>query len=306
MRSRLTSAERVRLALNSLASNPLRAGVNLMGILIGVAAVILLVAVSGGAARAVQAQVESSGSDLIVVYPSSGAASGLLGLGSGSSLTQGDADALGDPGLVPDAIQAVPTAQLKATASYSSRKWTTDVIGASDGFADIRGYQIDSGQFFTAADVRAAIPVAVVGQTVVDNLFAGGDAAGRLIKVNGHPYRVGGVFTRRGSVGAFNQDDVVVVPITTAWAYLLQKADPKVQQILVQARTPDVAGATADEVTRVLLRRHQLKSPDQADFTVQSQSDLINNANRVSSLLSRLLTGSPSSPSSSEPWGSPT
>jgi putative ABC transport system permease protein len=286
----MISLEAGRLALQRLGRRRVRAGLNVLGILVGVAAAILLIAVGGGVSRAANREVNGLGSSLVVVYPSSTSSSGAqAGFATGSSLTSDDVQALGDPGRVPDAVQAVPSAGLHTRVTALSRSWSTDVLGSSDGFAEARGYELARGAFFNAADLRAATSVAVIGQTVVDNLFAGDDPVGRLIRINQHPFRVVGVFRPRGVSGSYNQDDLVVVPITSAWAYVLPANALRIQQVLLQATNPAVTRAVELEARNVLMNRHRITDPAQADFQIISAQELLERAHRLNAVLSWLL-----------------
>ncbi|HEY8677583.1 MAG TPA: ABC transporter permease, partial [Candidatus Dormibacteraeota bacterium] len=150
-------------------------------------------------------------------------------------------------------------------------------------------YQVASGQFFTGADVDAASKVAVLGQTVVDNLFNGTDPIGQVIKINRQSFRVVGVLAPKGASGLANQDDLVVTPITAAWDYLLGGRGRNVQQIYVQAGSAGSTDAATAEVTQVLLDRHHISDPAQADFQILSQQDVLNSASQSTGVLTLML-----------------
>jgi macrolide transport system ATP-binding/permease protein len=290
-RSRLSHpGHAFELALRGLSASPIRTLSNVVGILIGVAALVLLLAVSAGVTRAVNRQLVGLGSDILVVFPSSArAGAGQPGFGSGSSLTSQDAAAIDDRHNAPHISQATPSTGIVGPVTYTTRSWTTNLVGASANYADVRGYDIAGGRFFSSLDVKSGASVAVVGQTIVDQLFNGSDPVGRMIRINQHPFSVIGALKSKGSSGSVNQDDVVVVPITAAWSYVLQPTDSRVQQIYVQATSAAADDDAKGEITRLLLGRHKIQNPDQADFVVQSPTDTLQGVRRVADILRTLL-----------------
>ncbi len=282
--------EGLRLALSGLLANRLRSGLTMLGILIGVAAVILLVAVGNGASQAVQSQIEGLGSNLLIIFPGNVRSGGVQqGFGTTATLSMDDVEALKDRTAAPDVVTAVPSTQARGQLTYANQNWNTSVTGTTEDFPEVRSYQVASGQFFTAADVRANSRVAVVGETVVDNLFNGDDPIGQSIKINRQGFRVIGVFASKGASGFANQDDLVVVPITSAWSYLLGNANRNVQQIYAEARSTQATDDAVDEVTRTLLERHRISDPNLADFQVRTQQDILSSASQITGTLTLLL-----------------
>jgi putative ABC transport system permease protein len=284
--------EGLRLALNGLLANRLRSSLTMLGILIGVSAVILLVGVGNGASVAVQQQIQSLGSNLLTVFPSNARSAGGVqqGFGTGSSLTLDDVKAIVNKQAAPDVVTAIPSAGGRAQLTYGNQNWNSSLTGTTQDFPSVRNYQLASGQFFTAGDVDGSNKVAVIGQTVVTNLFAGDDPIGQVIKINRQSFRVIGVFAQKGSSGGFNnQDDIVVVPITSAWNYLLGGRGRNVQQIYVEATSADATNAASAEVTQVLLDRHHISDPTQADFQILSQQDVLNSASQTTGVLTLML-----------------
>jgi putative ABC transport system permease protein len=284
--------EGLRLALNGLLANRLRSGLTMLGILIGVSAVILLVGVGNGASVAVQQQIQSLGSNLLTVFPSNARGAGGVqqGFGTGSTLTLDDVKAIANKQAAPDVVTAIPSAGGRAQLTYGNQNWNSSLTGTTQDFPSVRNYQLASGQFFTAADVDASSKVAVVGQTVVTNLFAGQDPIGQVVKINRQSFRIIGVFAPKGSSGGFNnQDDLVVVPITSAWNYLLGGRGRNVQQIYVEATSADATNAANTEVTQVLLDRHHISDPTQADFQILSQQDVLASASQTTGVLTLML-----------------
>jgi len=267
--------EGLRLAVNGLLSNRLRSGLTMLGILIGVSAVILLVGVGNGASVAVQQQIQSLGSNLLTVFPSNARGAGGVqqGFGTGSTLTLDDVKAIANRQSSPDVVTAIPSAGGRAQLTFGNQNWNSSLTGTTQDFPAVRNYQLASGQFFTAGDVDASSKVAVIGQTVVTNLFNDQDPIGQVVKINRQSFRVIGVLAPKGSSGGFNnQDDVVVVPITSAWNYLLGGRGRNVQQIYVQATSAEATNAATTEVTEVL-----------------SQQDVLNSASQTTGVLTLML-----------------
>lgn len=277
-------------ALRGLAAHWVRACLSAIGLLVGAASIVLLVALVQAESAAAKSSVEGLGPNLVIVYPGGTASSGVqVGLGAGSDLTSDDVTALGNQGYVPDGVQAVPTAGLRGPVSALSRAWFTDVIGSSSGFSAALGYSVAEGRFFSASDVNASSSVVVLGRTVSDALFAGADAVGQLVRINSHTFTVIGVFAERGFSGTYDQDDLVAMPITSEWAYVLPAGATHIQQIIVQASSPATTGKVRIEVTNTLLRRHHIINPADADFQVRSQQDLVSQAERVGTVMNWTL-----------------
>jgi putative ABC transport system permease protein len=282
--------EALRLAWQGLLANRLRSGLTMLGILIGVGAVILLVAVGNGASIKVQSQVQALGSNIVYIYPSSTRSGGVSqGFGSGSTLTQADVNALNDKTQAPDIVTAIPVAQAAGNMTWQNQNWFAQTTGSTQDFAQVRAYDIASGSMFTANDVSSNAKVVVIGQTVVDNLFAGQDPVNQQIKINRISFTVIGTFVAKGSAALGNQDNVAVVPITTAWAYLTGGRGKNISQIVIQAASPDTVSAARTEATNVLLNLHQVADPSNPDFTTQSQQDILNATSQITGTLTVLL-----------------
>jgi putative ABC transport system permease protein len=284
--------EALALAVSGLNSNRLRSSLTVLGILIGVAAVILLVAVGNGTSVQIQNQIQSLGSNLVYIYPSNVRSGGVSqGFGTGQTLTQSDVDALNDKTQAPDIVSAIPVSQAAGIMVYQNQNWFASTSGSTQDFAQVRNYDIAVGAMFTDSDVRSSAKVVVIGQTVVDNLFGGGasSALNQVIKIQRQPFRVVGVFASKGSQGLGNQDNIAVVPITAAWSYLQGGRGKNISQIIIQAPSPDLVQAAQQEATQVLLNQHKIGDPTLADFTTQSQQDILNSANQITGILTAVL-----------------
>src|SRR5713226_1189564 len=283
--------EALRIAFGGLLANRLRSSLTMLGILIGVAAVILLVAVGNGASVQINNQIQSLGANVIYVYPSNARGAGGVsqGFGTSQTLTQADADAINSRQQDPDVVAAIPIAQVGGQITYSNQNYFSLTYGTTTAFPQVRDYQIAEGTFFTDDDVAAQHRVVVLGQTVVDNLFGTQDPVGQTIKISRQTFRVIGVFAAKGGTGFGSQDNVVVAPITTVWAYLSGGRGKNVSQIVASASSASTVTKAESEITTILLQRHQVADPSQADFQLQSQQDILNQANSVATALTLVL-----------------
>ncbi|HKC19984.1 MAG TPA: ABC transporter permease [Candidatus Dormibacteraeota bacterium] len=283
--------EALRMAVNGLLANRLRSALTMLGILIGVLAVILLVAVGNGASVQINNQIQSLGANVIYVYPSNARGTGGVsqGFGTGASLTQADVDALNSRQQDPDVVAAIPIAQSGGQITYGNQNYFAPTTGTTPDFPAVRDYQIAEGSFFTTDDVTANHRVVVIGQTVVTNLFGSTDPIGQTIKINRQSFRVIGVFASKGSSGLGSQDNVVVAPITAVWAYLTGARGKVISQIVASASSPGAVSTAETEITTVLLERHGISDATQADFQLQSQQDILNQATSIATALTLVL-----------------
>jgi putative ABC transport system permease protein len=283
--------EALRMAVNGLLANRLRSALTMLGILIGVMAVILLVAVGNGASVQINNQIQSLGANVIYVYPSNARGSGGVsqGFGTGQSLTQADVDALNARQQDPDVVAAIPIAQSGGQITYANQNYFAPTTGTTAAFPQVRDYQIAEGSFFTNDDVTANHRVVVIGQTVVDNIFGSTDPVGQTIKINRQSFRVIGVFAPKGGTGLGSQDNVVVAPITAVWAYLTGARGKVISQIVASATSAGTVTQAETEITTVLLERHQISDATQADFQLQSQQDILNQATSIATALTLVL-----------------
>ncbi len=284
--------EALRIAFGGLLANRLRSSLTMLGILIGVAAVILLVAVGNGAGVQINNQIQSLGANVIYVYPANARGVGGVsqGFGSSQTLTQADVTALNSRQQDPDVVAAIPIAQSGGQITYANQNYFAPTTGTTPDFPTVRNYQLAEGAFFTQDDVTAQHRVVVIGQTVVTNLFGTTDPVGQTIKINRQSFRVIGVFAAKGGTGFGSQDNVVVAPITSVWAYLSgARGGRNVSQIVASATSASAVTQAETEITTILLQRHQISDPSQADFQIQSQQDILNQANSIATGLTLVL-----------------
>ncbi len=281
--------ETVATALRGVLANKLRSSLTILGLTIGVASVIVLIAVGNGSSRAVQERIEALGSNVLLVTPGFT----LGGSGSGATitrpLTQADATALGDKREAPDVLGAAPVVNASSTTfvngsvSYSPQS----LVGTTPAYASARDYQPQVGSFFTSQDVRKRDRVIVIGPTVAENLFPGQDPVGQAIQVAGSQYQVIGVTKSKGSNGIQDQDDAAFAPITAVQDTLTGYGD--IDQIVVQGRSRSALDAAEGEVTSILDQRHKITDANNADFRVINQGSILQASSSTSSVFTTLL-----------------
>ena len=285
----MTPVEALRIALRVIRRHALRSGLTMLGVLIGVAAVIVLVAVGNGARLQVARSIQGLGTNLLIVFPGSASSGGIrLGLGSANTLTVANAQALRPGPLDPDVRAVSPEVSGTVTATAGSRNWTTTLQGGWPPLASMRDYHLAAGRMFTWAEVNGAARVAVLGQTVAQNLFGSVTPVGQPISIDGTPFTVVGVFAPKGAAGRVNEDDLVEVPLTAAQDYVLGHSG-HVQNIYVQATSAGSIPYAESEVGAILLDQHHLSSPAQADFQILTQQNVLNAATSVTGTLTLLL-----------------
>jgi putative ABC transport system permease protein len=291
----MTPAETLRIALGGIMANKLRSGLTILGMTIGVASVIVLVAVGNGSKQQVQASVRALGSNVLLVQAGGARGGpGFFGGGAASSitLTQGDATALQDGFNAPDVKSASPVVTASSTALVAgSVSYTSSVTGTTPSYATARNYEIASGAMFTDADVKQHDRVVVLGPTVVQNLFSGVNPVGQTVKMGGSSFTVAGVTKAKGSNGTTDQDDVVFAPLTAVQDAL--SGYGSINQIVVQAKSEKSLNAAQAEVTSILDTRHDISAATQAagtsSLTVINQGSILETSNETTSVFTTLL-----------------
>jgi putative ABC transport system permease protein len=281
--------ETLRIAWGGISANKLRSGLTILGMTIGVASVIVLIAVGNGSSNAVRTQIQSLGTNVLLVQ--SGAGRGGSGASGAStiSLTKKDAEALQSPGLAPDVKSASPVvsaASVKLVSQSTSYEPST-FTGTTPSYLTAHNYTVSEGSSFTNSDVSKHKRVAVIGQTVVQELFGGQSAVGQNVKVNGSNFEVIGVLASKGSNGATNQDDVVIAPISTVQDSLTGYGS--ISSITVEATSESSLNAAESEVTQILDERHKIKNTAEPGFRVLNQGSLLSTSSSTSSVFTTLL-----------------
>jgi putative ABC transport system permease protein len=279
----------VRIAFRALARNKTRAALTMLGIIIGVSAVIVMVSIGQGAQATVQSQIESMGTNLLFVSAGSqnvgGVRSGAGDTGT-NTLTVEDLDAVKRE--VPSVASVSPVVNSRSQLVAGNQNWSTQVQGVSEQFPEIRRWAVASGDFFTDSDVRSAARVVVIGQTIADNLFPGQDAVGQTLRVSNMPFRVVGVMARKGQdPQGRDQDDAAFAPYTSVQKKLL--GSTRVQVAYVSAVSQDATYTAQSQITELLRQRHKLQQGAPDDFTVRNMSDVAEAANETNSVMTMLL-----------------
>jgi putative ABC transport system permease protein len=282
----------IRIALRALTVNRTRSALTMLGIIIGVAAVIAMVGVGAGATARIQAQIQSIGSNLIMVSPGSLSSNGVrLGSGAMASLTEDDATAIAAE--CPSVSAVSPTVRGGVQVVYGNSNWATNAQGVTPDYMTIRDATMLYGQFFTAEDVDAAAKVAVLGETVAQNLFGDSDPTGQVVIIKNVPFTVAGVLTPKGqSPTGQDQDDVILLPISTAMQKVIgaNKANAKaVSSLMVQAIGPQAMDQALQEVTELLRERHRILPGLDDDFTVRNLTEVFAAQESSAQVMSILL-----------------
>ena len=276
-------------AWRAMGANRLRTFLTMLGMMIGVAAVIMMLAVGRGAQSTVEDSIATMGSNLFIVLSGSSTASGVrIGTGNAPTLTLNDADAIGELNSVGG---VAPVSPGSAQIVYGSNNWGTFVTGTTPSYVDVANWTIDSGEMFSDADVRASARVAVLGATVAKNLFEEEDAVGKVIRVRGSPFTVVGVMARKGqSLDGRDQDDTVFIPVTTAQRKVFGSQFPgTVRFIQVKAKTAEAMPAAEREMAQLLRQRHRLSDRADDDFDIRNMTAVANAAAATAKVMSLML-----------------
>ncbi|HEX2205806.1 MAG TPA: ABC transporter permease [Longimicrobium sp.] len=277
----------VRIAAQSIRKNKMRTLLTMLGIVIGVGAVIVMVAVGQGAQSRIQEQIQNLGTNMIIVTPGSSAAGGVSqGAGTFNRLSVDDAEKLQREGTLLSAVSPVVMTRVQAVGGEGN--WRTSVNGVSTGYPQIRDWQTTSGAFFAEADVRSMRKVAVLGSTVAESLFPGSDPVGQQVRLRNVPFTVIGVLESKGQTASgSDQDDVILVPYTTAQTRLSGRTF--IGQILASAQGEGDIAAAQDEIRTLMRESHRLGDGEADDFTVRNQDELADAAQGTTQVMSMLL-----------------
>ena len=284
----------LRIAFRALRVNKMRSSLTMLGIIIGVAAVITTIAIGSGATDTIQQQIASIGSNLILILPGSLTQSGLrLGSGNAISLTTDDAKAIETE--CPAVALAAPTVRGAGQVVFGNNNWATVIEGVTPEYLAMRDMTVQSGAAFTEQDVDSSAKVALIGQTVANHLFNGADPVGQMIRIRDVPVRVVGLLTPKGqSPMGQDQDDVIVMPISTAKRKVLgfrHANAASVGAIMVQAANPALMNEAEQEITSLLRQQHHIQPGQDDDFSVRNLQELFA-AQEASARVMALLLGS--------------
>ncbi len=279
-----------KLALRALKANKMRTLLTMLGIIIGVAAVIVMLAVGTGVTQKITEQISTMGSNLLIVLPGSTTSGGIrMGAGTQPTLTAGDAQAISSEAPAVDAV--APVLSGTAQVVYGHQNWSTGIVGTTPAILTVRDWQLAEGRRFTSADVRNATKVCLLGQTVVDNLFGDEDPVGKEIRIQNLPFTVIGVLAVKGqSVMGQDQDDTIMIPLTTAQTKLFGTAFPGMIRImLVKAKSTGELDDAQIQITDILRQRHHIGPGQEDDFTVRNLTQIMKTAERSTKIMTLLL-----------------
>jgi len=274
-------------ALRALRRNKLRSCLTALGIIIGVFAVVAMVAVGNGAKANIESQVSGLGQNMLMVFAGSRRSGGVnSGLGSASAITLEDAQALRRE--IPDIVASSPEVSTSAQAIANGRNWSTTIAGESPEFLIIRDWALTSGSMFTDRDVRAAAKVGVLGSKTAHELFGPLDPVGQTVRVGNIPFVIIGVLASKGAgVGGQNQDDRIIIPFTTAMKRIT--GDKYLRSVYLQVSDATRMQIAEDQVTRLLRQRHRLQPGTNDDFNIFNQQEIADTVNTVTSTLTAFL-----------------
>jgi putative ABC transport system permease protein len=280
----------LKISLRALRVNKMRSALTMLGIIIGVGAVIAMLAVGTGASEKISEQISSIGSNLIIILPGSTTSGGLrMGMGSQPTLTRDDAEAIQKE--CSSVQEVAPILNGAAQIVYGNQNWSTGVTGTTQSMLIIRDWPIASGRTFTEQDIRNATKVAILGQTVVDNLFGNIDPVGQMIRIKKVPFVVIGVLDRKGqSPQGQDQDDTIYIPVTTAQKKIFGTSFPgMVRTIMVKAKSTEDLGPAERQINELLRQRHHIGPRQDNDFTVRNLTQIMQVAEQSTKVMTLLL-----------------
>lgn len=278
-------------AVGTLTVNKLRTGLATLGIVIGIGSVIALISLGQASQQAIESQIQSLGSNLLTVQPSGQTQGAVRGAaGEGTSLTMDDANAIASSQQITTISKVSPEYSARSQVTTGRTNTNTRIVGVTPVYAEIRKVTLESGNFINESQVNSMAKVAVLGPTVVANLFGeGANPVGQTVRINGQTFTIIGITEAKGGTGFQNQDDMVIVPITTAQKQLFGAS--YVTSIALEAKSADVMVDAQNQVGYFLLARHKLSDPSQADFFIFNQQDLLNTVNQTTGTFTTLLAG---------------
>jgi putative ABC transport system permease protein len=276
-------------ALAALLANKLRALLTMLGIIIGVAAVITMIAIGEGAQQSVMERIQALGSNLLFISPGAARGGGMVVVQFGTSqrLTTNDANAISERIALVEA--AVPEFSRPSQVKHENRNWNTRIVGTTPEYEWVRNFNTSRGRFFTRSEERAAAKVCLIGATVEENLFQGLDPLGKTIRIAGQSFEVIGVLETKGQSGWQNPDDQIIVPLSTAQRRIF--GVDYVSQITARVANQSQMDVAFVEIERVLRRQHRLRPDQDNDFSIRTQADIITTFQETQQTLKFLLAG---------------
>jgi ABC-type antimicrobial peptide transport system permease subunit len=281
--------ESFQVALEGLAANKMRSALTMLGVIIGVAAVIAMLALAGGAKKQMMGNIQSMGTNLIFVFPGESRRGPVMGgMGSVESLTLDDADAIREK--CESVKNVAPEVQGAAQVKYQNKNTNCAIVGTTPDFQSVRNYAVKDGRFFTDREVKYALKVAIIGPTTATTLFGEVTPLGKDIRIKGIRFRIIGLMATKGTQGGFGDpDDQITIPISTAMRRVF--GVDHIRNISVEASSQQSVTQASDEITKLLRKRHRLQTGEEDDFNLRTQSEVMAMANTMATTLSLLLGG---------------
>ena len=283
----LRTLQTALISLRALRRNKMRSMLTALGIIIGVASVVAMVAVGNGAQARITSQVSALGQNLLSVFAGSRKSGGVnSGLGSASALTLADADAISRE--VTDVVAISPEASTTAQAIANGRNWSTTIAGESPDYLKIRDWKLAAGSMFSVREVRSAAKVAVIGSKTANELFGPLDPVGQSVRINNMPFIIIGLLESKGAgMGGQNQDDRIIIPYTTAMKRIT--GEKYLRSINVQIVSADRMDVAQQQITSLLRQRHRLTTGRDNDFNIFNQKEIADTVNSISKVITLLL-----------------
>ena len=278
----------LKAAFRSLGKNKMRTFLTMLGIIIGVASVIAMLAIGQGSKESIQAQIANLGTNLLTIFPQASMTAGVrMEAGSSVKMNLDDFNAVATR--CPSVLYSTPTVRTGGQLVTTGQNWRTSVWGVYPDYFPIRNLKIETGNVWNTTEDRSGAKVCVIGHTVSNNLFGeGSDPVGRMVRINNIPFKIIGMFEAKGQ-NAFgqDQDDIVIAPFSTVQSRMLTIS--YINSIMVSAKSEALIPVATDEITQVLKERHRLGPSEDPDFSIRSQADIANTATATSGILTILL-----------------
>ena len=279
--------EILRIAFDALVRNKMRSLLTMLGIIIGVAAVIAMVAIGQGAQASVDAQISSLGTNVLMIFPGSTTRGGIMsGAGSGTTLTEEDGDAIRDQCSAVSFIS--PLLRSGAQVVYGNTNWGTSLQGGSPDYFSIRDWRIDQGEFFSDQDVRGSTKVCLLGRTVAQQFFESDNPVGQTVRIRNIPFKVVGTLKSKGqNMMGQDQDDIILIPYTTLQKRLM--GNTRSWGYIASAVAKTQISEAQQQITELLRVRHKIPMTDDNDFTIRSQTEIAEASSSTTQIMTKLL-----------------
>lgn len=281
--------ESIEVAIEGLVANKMRAALTMLGVIIGVGAVIAMLAIATGAREQTMQRIQQMGTNTLMIMAGQSRQGAVqMGFGSSTTLNLDDCTAIADK--CPSVSKTAPEVRGNTQVKYGNQNTSTTVFGTTRDYLSIRGYSVAEGRFFTTQDVKGSKKVAAIGPTTALNLFEGSSPVGKSIRIGGSRYKVIGLMTAKGSGSGFNDpDDQIFIPVSTAMRRVLGVTN--IRGISVQVKSAALMDQATSEVTGVLRKRHKIPDGEEDDFRIMNQAEFIQMANETSGVFTMLLGG---------------